>query len=79
MVKYRHLYISLYIHILVYTQRNTHILTNLISMISNWSMYVCSHIHTYISTCSVTVTFIKNGHGDLSSIPGQDCLHFTKC
>ena len=28
-------------------------------------------------TCGVMVTIVGNGHGDLSSNPGQSCLHFT--
>ena len=28
--------------------------------------------------CVVTIIFTENGHGDASSNPERDCLHFTK-
>ena len=27
--------------------------------------------------CGVMVIVVGNGHGDMSSNPGRDCLHFT--
>ena len=44
--------------------------------------YIHTYIHRYIHVTrggvhSVMVIIVKNGHGDTSSNPGQECLHFT--
>ena len=41
-----------------------------ISYAHNATLDICE------SARSAIVTFVGNGHGDTSSNPGQDCLHF---
>ena len=46
------------------------------SVVSGWSVKVLdAHINIY--ACGVMVIVVGNGHGDISSNPGPDWLHFT--
>ena len=49
-----------------------------------WSLIVYIYIYIYIyikfmkgGARGIMVFDVRNGHGDTSSKPGQDCLHFT--
>ena len=55
----------------IYTQTHIHIHTKV-------HTYIHTYIHTYMrSIRRVMVITVGNGHGDTSSNPGRDRLHFT--
>ena len=62
-----------------------HRLSNSLSLsLSHTHTYTHTHTHThthiiyiYIYIYGVMVTIAGNVHGDSSSKPGRDCLHFT--
>ena len=41
------------------------------------SILSCTYKIEYWGACGVMVIIVGNGHGDTSSNPGQDWLHFT--
>ena len=42
-------------------------------------IYIYIYIYIYIraGVCGVMVTVVGNGHGEMSSNPGRDCLYLT--
>ena len=78
---YEHLSLSLYIYI--YIKSDKLIWTELLFKYTHAHTHTHTHTHTYIyiyiygSARGVMVIVVGNGHGDTSSNPGRDWLHFT--
>ena len=60
-----------------YTDIKFHILSEYIDR--NWNMFKMQiYIYIYLGSAhGVMVIIVGNGHGDTSSNPGRDWLHFT--
>ena len=51
-----------------------YLMSNLVNKHTH-TQYIYIYIYIYIGgTCSIMVTIIGNGHSELSTNPGQDCI-----
>ena len=44
--------------------------------ITEWNSTSLEKVYIYESACGIMVSIIGNEHGNLSSIPGCNCLYF---